>query len=460
MKLFSVIVVLSVLVSGCSLVNLRHIGLRIYPAGDRAVLPEGDTPLRVSFDTEMDRLETQRALSVSHPGGAVKGDLLWNGGELRFVPLEPWERGVRYTLSLSGTVFSRDGRELRVSHFVPFYAFSAEGGPYVISYSPGDGTSIGTGTGEKLRIRFSMPMDRQSTADALTVDGLSERVLEWFEDDTLLELGPKNPLLPWTVYRWTLGVKAKSRDGAPLVRASTGIFVTDADRTRPCVLELSPLMEGSGLEWIRTGLSLEDGLGPGQAIGVVFNKPMDESVLSCLRFNPSLPGRIEAWTESSIVFIPDNDPEPEKIYTLIVSGETKDRSGLKMEGEYRTVFIPDFPYLKLLYHEEGNLIKPEGILKITLRFSLPFSAGAKAETVPLLWLDPYFPGTLPAVSLRSAHWWSDDILELEFEGIESGVSEAHYYKLQIPGGRGGISNGGGSYFKENLVFYIEGGDDA
>jgi hypothetical protein len=69
--------------------------------------------------------------------------------------------------------------------------------------------------------------------------------------------------------------------------------------------------------------------------------------------------------------------------------------------------------------------------------------------------ETYFPGTLKPVSLRSAHWWSDDLLDLDFEGIEPGTSEAHYYRLTIPGGRG-VTNGRGSYFKENLSFIIQG----
>ncbi|MDR1862428.1 MAG: Ig-like domain-containing protein [Treponema sp.] len=434
----------------CAFIDLRPIGYECYPQAG-AVLSAGDIPVRVSFDTAMDRLETQKAFSVTHPGGNVKGDLRWYGNELSFVPFEPWERGVRYTLTVSGTVYAEDGRELRLSVYVPFYAFSAEGGPYVVSYTPKDGASVSTGEG--LRIVFSEPMDRQSASGALQLDGVSGRDLEWLEDDTVLELRPKDPLQPWTVYRWTLGVKARSRSGSSLVKAAGGSFVTDADRLLPAVIELCPLIETSASTWLKTGLPLENGLGPGEAIGVVFNKPMDQSILNCLKFDPPLPGRTERWGSSAVVFIPENDPEPERVYTLVVSKETKDTSGLKPEKELRFTFIPDIPYLTLLSREEGKLSLPEGILKITLRFSLPFTAKAKEDAVSLLRFEPYFPGILKPVSLRSARWWSEDLLELDFEGIEGGA-ENHYYRLFIPGGRGGLSNGRASYFKEDLSFYV------
>jgi hypothetical protein len=143
------------------------------------------------------------------------------------------------------------------------------------------------------------------------------------------------------------------------------------------------------------------------------------------------------------------------MYTLIVSREAKDYSGLKMEADYLSYFTPDIPYLNLLYHEEGQLSLPDGILTIRLRFSLPFTAAAKADMVTSVRFEPYFPGILKPVSLRSAHWWSDDLLDLDFEGIEPGTDEPHYYRLSIPGGRG-VTNGRGSYFKEDLTFIITG----
>jgi hypothetical protein len=456
---FPILAFLGLAVSGCGFIDLRPLGFETYPALENAVLPLGDTPVRVAFDSDMEYLETQEAFSVIYPGGTVNGDVRWEGNELLFVPPEGWRSGVRYTLALAGTVYARDGRELRTAHYVPFYAVSAEEGPLVISSFPEEGTSIGTGTEEKLRIVFSMPMDRLSTADALSVDGLSERELLWFDDDTVVELYPKKSLHPWTVYHWSLSTKAKSRGGTALVKAVEGMFVTDGDRLLPKVTELCPLLEADPYvteRWLRTGLDLEDGLGPGQAIGVVFNKSMDDSVLNCLRFEPNLSGRTERWTGSSIVFIPDKDPEPERIYTLVISGEAKDYSGLTMEREYRSFFTPDIPYLTLLYHEEGKLSMPDKILKIRLRFSLPFSSQARIDTLLALRFEPYFPGTLNPVSLRSARWWSEDLLDLEFDGIEPGTEEPHYYRLRIPGGREGITNGRGSYLKETLSIFIEG----
>jgi hypothetical protein len=45
---------------------------------------------------------------------------------------------------------------------------------------------------------------------------------------------------------------------------------------------------------------------------------------------------------------------------------------------------------------------------------------------------------------------------MEWEGLQSSKpEEPHYYKLTLPGGRNGISNGEGSYLKEEAYFIFE-----
>jgi hypothetical protein len=316
-------------------------------------------------------------------------------------------------------------------------------------------------------------MNRFSTEDAVVIDGAGEREFLWSDDDKIVEVLPKKNLLPWTVYRWTLNGKARSRDGAPLAKAADASFTTDIDRTLPEVTETCPLIRpgsGAGVWWQRTGRSLENGLGSGQAIGICFSKAMDDSALKAVRFEPAFAGRFERWTNSSIVFIPDRDPEPETAYTLFVSAEAKDVSGLKMAKERRFYFTPDIPYLVPLSLRAGRtyldnpinnsslktpVIMPDGLLGITIRFSHLFTLDAKTGAVRFLRLEPYFPGITAPAHLRSVHWLDDTVI-LEWEGVlpdKNGTPR--YYRLVLPGGKAGISDGKGSYLKENLNFFVE-----
>ncbi|MDR2258084.1 MAG: Ig-like domain-containing protein [Treponema sp.] len=459
--------------------DLRPVTVSTSPGGMNEVLPETYSPVIVHFDTEMVKTDAQGAVQVSSGEGSVEGDFSWEGNRLFFIPPSGWKPGTRYTLSLSGTVYAQDGRELRLDRHIPFYALSRSDPPVVESFFPPDGASVeipawGAGITE---LRFSRPMDKTSTETAFTMEGLGERSFEWADDDRLLTIRGEKTLAPWTTYRWTMGAKAQSRDGVPLAKTVSAQFCTDAGRLFPQAPRVFPAIR-SGPRWLPAGEDLSGGLGPGQGIIIEFNKPMGENLFKLIRFDPSLAGRTEKISESAAVFIPDRDPEPEAVYTLIIPGEVQDAGGLRMGADYTLVFRADIPWLRIISFTADGVapLEPEasgggslggplaapvdlaggGVFRFTIRFSLPFTEEAKKDTALRITLSPFFPGTLEPIALRSVIWLSDDRLRMDWEGVTPGVfGEAHYYKLEIPGGKGGIESGGGMYLRENRFLYLE-----
>jgi hypothetical protein len=464
----------------CGFMDLRPITVSTSPGGMDEVLPGEYSPVIVEFDTEMVKTDAQGAVMVNSGDGAVEGDFSWEGNDLYFIPLSGWKPGIRYSLSLSGTVYSQDGRELRLDQHIPFYALCRSAPPVVEFFYPPDGASVEAAAGgtRVVELRFSRPMDKTSTETAFTMEGLGERSFEWEDEDRLVKVRGEKALVPWNIYRWTMGAKAQSRDGVPLAKTLSAQFCTDADQLFPQVLQVFPAIR-SGARWLPAGENMDGGLGPGQGIIAEFNKSMGENLFRLIRFDPSLAGRTEKISESAAIFIPDRDPEPEAVYTLIIPGDVQDLRGLKIGADYTQAFKADIPYLRIVsFTADGTSpLEPEasggagkiggplaapvdaaggGAFRYTIRFSLPFTEEAKRDTALRVTLSPFFPGTLDPIALRSAAWLSDDRLRMEWEGIKPGVSgEAHYYKLEVPGGKGGINTGGGMYLRENNFLYME-----
>ena len=481
LKHFSFGLILLPLLCSCGFADLRILNFATVPAEPYAVLPESDSHVIIYFDTEMKKIETETVLSVNSPQGPVEGDLKWEGNELHFIPAAPWISGLRYVMKISGIIFSMDGRDLQVSRELPFYAPSFAMLPNLLSVSPQDGASVLSFIpGEiMLSLEFSQPMDRKSTESSLNCDGGGEKIFQWSDDDRLLNVLPGNSLSPWTAYRWSLSEKALSREGAPLAKAASGRFITDLDRVFPRVLKVVPLLRGGGNSdiwgsWVQLDRDLENGLGPGQGIGVEFSKPMDmERLRFSFGFEPSLAGHLEMISPASAVYVPDRNPEPESLYTMKISGDVRDSRGLKMGEEYRLLFHSDLPYLSILslvFDEGEPITDPEkagvffvkteeadrGLIRFAIHFSLPFSAEAQGDFISGISLKPFFPNTLGSVNLRFVRWPGSDLVRMEWEGIEAGKDgEAHYYKLVLPGGKSGISNGEASYMKEEMYFYFE-----
>jgi hypothetical protein len=376
-------------------------------------------------------------------------------------------------------VYSQDGRELRLDRHIPFYALFRSAAPLLESFSPGDGDSVevkAAGTCA-VELRFSRPMNRTSVEDAFTLEGLGDRSFHWDDDDRLLRVMTGKALSPWAVYRWTLGTGARSRDGVPLAKGRSAQFCTDRDRLFLQVLRVFPMIR-SGPGWSSAGLDPDDGLEPGQGIGFEFNKAVGGNLSGSVRFDPALSGRMETISETTAVFIPDRDPEPDTVYTLTVSGDLQDAGGLRMGADYTRNFTAALPFLRVLSVAVDNCppLEPDysagtgsmggplaapvdlgggGAVRLTIRFSVPFTEEAKHEAPYRITLTPFFPGVLEPIALRSLLWLSDDRLRMEWEGLSPGAAgEAHYYRLDIPGGRGGIGSGG-MYLREDNFLFLE-----
>jgi len=459
-----------ILITSCGFIDLRPIGFEIEPDETDSLLPDPYSPMILKFDTEMKKDDVEGIMQINSDIGSVKGDKHWEENDLYFIPVQGWTAGVRYTLSLLGTLRSVDGREMRIERFVSFYAINKNPPPLLEQHIPANGSSIGTNN-VVFEFHFSRSMEKHTVESAFTFEGIGNKTFEWLDDDKILKVTPDKSLSPWIMYKWNLKDSAKSIDGVPLPKTYSGYFTTDLDKTLPQVTSVYPVIFSDGC-WYPTGTNLETGLRSGHGIAVSFNKPMGENVLRSLRFEPSLTGRAEMLSEKSIVYIFTKNPEPETTYTLIVSGDAKDSEGLKIGGDYKLNFNVDIPYLNVIsisapngqlmenFSPTNNVFpvhveQGTGQITLSIHFSLMFGLEEKQNAPQKITLSFFFPKYLPPVALRDIQWSSDDRLFMQWEGLSAGGEIPHYYKLTIPGGKNGIISDLGFFMKEDLVLYLE-----
>ena len=470
-KILFLLLIFSFFYTSCGFIDLRFITVHIEPEEMDSLLPEKYSPVILKFDTEMIHNEAESIIQINSGLGAVNGDKIWRGNELYFIPISGWTPGIRYTLNLTGTLRSADGRELRLERYVPFYAVNKNTPPMLDWHYPANGASTGVNN-LSFEFHFSQSMDKLSAETALILEGVGNKKFQWSSDDKVLTVTIDKALNPWLVYRWNIKDTAKSIDGVPLPKTYTGYFTTDFDQTLPYVKNIYPVMNSNG-RWHPTGADIEKGLEYGDSIAVSFNKAMGENVLKSIRFEPSLMGRAEYLTEDSIVYIFSKSPEPETIYTLIVSSEAKDNEGLKIGVDYKINFTPNIPYLNILsfvvdndlFIEDfsvSNIVLPvkidpaTGELFFSIRFSFPFNLGNKQNTPQRITLTPFFPKALSPVALKYVNWIFNDRMYMCWEGLTATDSVIpNFYKITIPGGKSGISSDTGIFMKEDLIIYLE-----
>ncbi|PKL26499.1 MAG: hypothetical protein CVV47_00785 [Spirochaetae bacterium HGW-Spirochaetae-3] len=460
--------------AACGLVDLRPVIMTVTPGTADAVLGARDAGLSVSFSAEPVRLDAERAFSVRSAVGTIEGIYSWEGHAFSWVPILPWDPGVRYRLEISEPIPMLDGREAHPDFVVPFYCLRSSGRPVLDSFSPVDGATVGVPvSGESmLELRFSESMDASSVRDALSLRPSASFCVSWNAEGTVAIVVPDGRLLPCTVYRWSLDASARAADGSPLSRSETAAFVTDLDVIPPRVARVYPAVLSDGT-WLEAASSLYE-LDSGHSIAVLFSEAVDAaSVRAGIQVGPDVAGRVAVVSQRMAIFTPDSGWKPEAELELFVSADVEDVSGLGMSDEYRLVFTPVVPFLRIVEvaasvgestgDTGGTSImavtvgtEPDGVLGLTLVFSAPFGACAKVGAVDMISLATFFPGSLDAPGLRSAAWFSDDTLVMTWEGLRKSTAvSTNYYELTVDGGPWGITSESGRYLREDAAIYIE-----
>lgn len=437
----------------CSLVDLREVTVRSEPVRPYAVLDDKWSPVRIRFAAPMDRGPIEEAFRVEAEGSNVEGDICWDDSVLSFTPHAGWLAGIRYRMILSGVFSATDGRKAYPDFDVPFFYARCAGAPVLVSHYPGDGASIycDADRGARIELRFSEPMDRKSVETSFSVQPNVDMDLLWDTDGVELRAVPKAPLDPCATYRWRIDADAASIDGAPLARVESGRFTTDADAIPPRVDRVFVAMR-SGSRWVETSDILAE-IPVDGAYGVAFSEPMREvSVREALSVSPSLSGRVSAMDAYRFVYIPETDAKGGMEYSITVSGDVRDASGLPMGSDFVEYFIAENRSLRVLSVEtdsaeryepsfESTSVIPilpvtvgevDGQLVLMIRFSECLDEADRIEMMTRIRVSAFFPSSVEPPQLRSASWPSDDIVLLTWEDLRSSDSTCErFYRLIV-----------------------------
>ncbi|HUW69888.1 MAG TPA: hypothetical protein VMX33_06610 [bacterium] len=462
------------LVASCGLIDLRPVGISVFPEKANTILPARDTAITVSFDIEPDRLDAERAFTVSDSAHTVVGDFCWSERGFSWKPVVPWSPGQRYRLMVSGTIRMSDGREARPAIDIPFYAIRSAGLPITVGVWPESGASIEVPLSAQpfLRLEFSCAMDTLSVEKSLVIQPTCESATVWNMERTIATLFATAGLVPCAGYRWTLGTAATAVDGAPLGTAMSGTFRTDAVSSAPVIERVYSACR-SGDTWTELAPSI-DALDTGQSIAMQFSRDMDAaSVRSSIQLEPSQSGIVDIISPRLAILTPEHGWPPELAMALVVSADVMDLTGLRMGHEYRVSFMPATPYLGIVGVETANgeratefsdseiLVtspgsQPDGIVSLALCFSAPFDAVAMVLASQCIHLTTLFPSNIPSPSMRSIYWPSNATAVFTWEGLRpSDEVSTIYYRLLVEGGATGVESEDNLHLRDDAVLLLE-----
>jgi uncharacterized protein YkwD len=187
-----------------------------------------DTRFMVTVAGTVDWAELSRAVTVSPAvAGKVEVTRLIDGSgvEAVFHPDAPLPPDTVYTVSLAPDLADLDGGTI---HAAEALEVRTVGTPSVVRFRP-FGSAKDVARTSDISVRFSQPMDRETTEAAFEVvaDGAPVKgELRWYEDDTVLLLDPTDPLPEGATVTVRVRATASSTDGVTLDRSRSVAFTT------------------------------------------------------------------------------------------------------------------------------------------------------------------------------------------------------------------------------------------
>ncbi|OHD19258.1 MAG: hypothetical protein A2087_09570 [Spirochaetes bacterium GWD1_61_31] len=466
--------------SSCGLIDLRPVVVVAFPAGRNQVLAAADSYVALNFPAAVDKVIAEKIFKVMGPGGAISGDYDWIDNECRFTPYIDWQPTVAYRLQAQGVVPLLDGRIAKLNYDSSFYAMRASPGPCLASYTPLDRstTSVFPADDALVTLLFSEAMDIESVQKAFKLNPAIDITFTWNSDNTFVSCVPKRALQPCAVYEWSLASEATSADGSLLDRAESGVFLTILDVEAPSLNAIVPMHQVDGLWELVAPTATAADFETTDAIGFQFSEAVQPaSVASAIKFEPSLQGRFEQLAGDVFVYVPQKDFNPESEYTVVVSAGLLDLPGIQHGTEQRFAMSIVTPWLTIDSISAADpaeiltspvagqvlqvtILATGGELSLTINFNQAIGAEAAIDVVSRISLSGFFPAsTASGITLKSAAWLTavpTDILVLVYTGlIQSTPTETCIYKLSIPGGLGGISNGLNSRMEDDFQLYLE-----
>jgi hypothetical protein len=296
--------------------------------------------ISLSFSLEPERLNVERAFSLTENGKSVSGRFAWDSSTLYFFPSVPFQENKNYLISLGTGAQDKKGLSLERRFEVFFTTRPESSRPVLLETFPADGGIIGGM--ETIRLVFSQALQRSSLQNALSLSPQLSGVWGLEDGGFCAVFTPSTAWVHQKNYRLVIDAALISERGLGLGKTETLHFSSGEDICPPSLLAAYARNDSIRVFQLET-----DGRGGNENTGwerqytleLVFSEPVDRaSLASALSVEPS-PG-ISAVSPPGFscvhIFKFNTEPVWGISYIIRLNNSVKDEAG--NESAEKTVF--------------------------------------------------------------------------------------------------------------------------
>jgi len=340
------------------------------PGGGYHSAPE-NIAVSLVFSHAPNRASIERSFSLTGNGSRVRGNFMWSGRRMTFLPLVPLEINTDYTINLSADAHNTDGLNMDFAFLRDFTTRPDNVRPVLVSFYPEMFAEVENQRTE-VRLEFSMPMPLRTLHDNVTFSPSMAGLWHLENEDTLAVFTPAEP--------WTHGIRYEIRfstslaavNGMNIANDFLSIFTIGLDREPPYLLnakrltrcgDVFDLLETENPDWERDDRLL-----------LIFSKPVDSiTVRNFLSVDdgPTFLLETAPGFHEKFIFLQTSVPAFESRFTIRIRPGIRDILGNESTEEYTFMVFAN-----------GRFSKPP----VLTALRMPMSPGNTAD--PALYFFP------------------------------------------------------------------------
>jgi hypothetical protein len=397
----------------------------------------------LSFSLDPDRDSVERRFSLTGNNGRVKGNFLWEGRRVTFVPLTPFEKNNDYNLLLSAEAHDTNGLSMDSAFERKFTTRPGTQRPELISFSPSMYAQIDDLKTE-VQLYFSLPVPLSVLYDNVSFNPSMSGV--WIQEDEG-KLAIFTPSVPWTKnkrYEMRYSTSLTDNKKMNIGNDFKSIFITGTDKEIPELLQANRITKDgefiplerdvTGFTSVAEKYTENKGWEKKDRLSLVFSKPVDSvSVRNCVNVEDASTVSMETAPgfNTEFIFYFENAPVYESRFAFKIKSGVKDNAGNESKDEYIYRIFAD-----------GKFSKPPCLSGIRMTLSpknntglVSFEAGSLFEYLHIT--DENYPSgenvkTWIELYFDTARGASIDIFSvMELFRVETGNSVLTFSPMQI-----------------------------
>jgi len=343
--------------NACDILRFSRFEVISWTPGDAYHAEPEKIIVSLTFSHNPHKASVERNFSLTGEGNRIRGNFLWEGKKMSFLPLTPLEKNCDYILSITADARNTEGLSLDEAFNCKFTTRSETERPELISCFPPMFAELDNQRSE-VRLEFSLPLTLKTLYENVSFNPSITGFWSLENNDKRAVFTPAEPWTQNNRYEIRISSSLTDKNGMSIRNEFKSFFTIGTDKEIPVLLnvqrftkngEFIDLIPDKGFSSVAE-LPIENcDLEKDDHLLFIFSKPVDSiSVKNYINIEdgPNLMPENSSGFKSEFIFKFESIPVYKSRFTIRIKPGIKDKTGNETKEEYIYRIFADGKYSK------------------------------------------------------------------------------------------------------------------